>query len=281
MKAASAVGRSEIDNYARSHLRHFEEAWPGEQRSPCQGQGVGHCRRTVASSSLDKITAEYLEEHSARTPRIAAAPPPPPAPPPAQRTHLLVTAPRHRLSAPLNRNRPAGAAKWKPTGCRGDSPEPRQRNRPPRRRAAAATSAATDPPARRSATKSALFSCRKSPRRDPEKPGGCAKFRPRPTDPARTEFSRRGDIRSVRGRGRPGARRSRAQVRHSRSPRCSPAKPAARAAPKFVCPRLRRGHRHQAADRCSRPRRAAQAEALQGHCRSDGIWGLRQRQPGH
>jgi len=33
-----------LEIYARSDLRHFKEAWPGEQRSSVQGEGIGHYR---------------------------------------------------------------------------------------------------------------------------------------------------------------------------------------------------------------------------------------------
>jgi len=67
----------------------------------------------------------------------------------------------------------------------------------------------------------------------PQKPArpGEGKFPPRGTEPARTDFNKRGDIRGVKSPAPPGS-----QDRDRRPPAREPAKPAAPAAPKFVAP---------------------------------------------
>ncbi len=75
----------QMEDYARSNLRFSKETWHRKQESPCQGQGIGHCSAKVPSSSLDKITAEFLEQKLAELyppPPPPAPPTPPPAPPP-------------------------------------------------------------------------------------------------------------------------------------------------------------------------------------------------------
>jgi translation initiation factor IF-2 len=59
---------------------------------------LGITTAKVPSSSLDKITAEYLETHL--KPAIPAAPEPPPAPPPAPEPILIVSAPPVEAAPP-------------------------------------------------------------------------------------------------------------------------------------------------------------------------------------
>jgi translation initiation factor IF-2 len=69
----------------------------------------------------------------------------------------------------------------------------------------------------------------------PQKPvskSGDTRFTSRPADQPKTEFTRRGDIRGMRPGGPPGAQAD----RDRRPPPREPAKPAAPAAPKFVAP---------------------------------------------
>jgi hypothetical protein len=54
--------RWNIEKYARSYLRFSKETWFGQQVCARQSQGIGIATAKVPSSSLDKITAEYLEE---------------------------------------------------------------------------------------------------------------------------------------------------------------------------------------------------------------------------
>jgi len=70
-------------NYARSYLRHSEKARNREQGSSCQGKDLGISAARVPSSSLDKITAEYLESYlTPAKPSVVESSPPVPAPPP-------------------------------------------------------------------------------------------------------------------------------------------------------------------------------------------------------
>ena len=261
---------------------------------------LGIAAARVASSSLDKITAEYLEEQTpqgaSRARRSAAAPPPaaPAAaaaqanrsssspPPPAQTTGREPTPPR---SHGPGRSRCAAAEA--PRLRRPPRPSPAaasQSNRhaaaEPPTATAASTAAARPQGGRQSRVHSIAAQARRA--EPPTKPGSVKPPPPRPAEPRRTEFIRRGDIRGVRGgtaprRARrcpaPDSRASRRPARQSRR--------TAGAAPKVVAAGRRPGHHHQAADRRARTGRAAQAEAVQDHRRPDGAGRLRQRQPGH
>src|SRR5215211_5453209 len=59
---------------------------------------LGITAARVPSSSLDKITAEFLESHL--KPATPAAPPPPPAPPPPIELHRAPPPPPEEVAAP-------------------------------------------------------------------------------------------------------------------------------------------------------------------------------------
>src|SRR5437899_940475 len=72
-----------------------------------KAKALGIAAARVASSSLDKITAEYLEQQIvAEHPHLAARPVPPPAPAPAATSQpiLLVTAPPAQAQSASSRN---------------------------------------------------------------------------------------------------------------------------------------------------------------------------------
>ena len=189
------------------------------------------------SSSLDKITAEYLEEQLARpsgaSQRSSADAPPEPIASPQLRTALLVAhapPPSRALQSrppkpvqkcppppPQSSKPPVGA---EPQRCSSSPPvedRSRSRRRQPvepvaARRPLAGASAAScrSPPAaarsadllaRSSATKLALFNCRQNPHPQPPETTGSQPAVPRPAHQSRgrPDFQRRGDIRSVRG----------------------------------------------------------------------------------
>jgi translation initiation factor IF-2 len=193
---------------------------------------LGIAAARVASSSLDKITAEYLEDLLRKEhPEIAAVPPPqPPAPPPT--THepiLLVTAPPEPPPAaePEVSTAAPGIAGETPASPEVAEAEPEPAAPPP---------PPPPPPGPKVGDKVGFIQL-------PQKPGpktadkvGGAKLPPRPVEPGRTEFNRRGDIRSVRAPqppGRAAAPGGRAGV--APAGRGEPAKPAP-VGPKFVAP---------------------------------------------
>jgi len=195
---------------------------------------LGIAAARVASSSLDKITAEYLEDLLRKDhPEITAVPPlqvpvPPPAP---NEPILLVTAPpepppepKLEISTPVTEGEaPAPVeipeSETKPVVPAGPPPPP-----PP-------------PPGPKVGDKVGFIQLPQKPGpKTPDKPGS-PKLPPRPTDTGRTEFTRRGDIRSVRALQPPGRAPAPGGGRAPVTPaaRGEPAKPAP-AAPKFVAP---------------------------------------------
>src|SRR5688572_23910865 len=67
-----------------------------------KAKSLGITTAKVASSSLDKITAEYLEGELLKDhPEIAATPPPAPAPAPVHEPIKVVTAPPEPPPAPV------------------------------------------------------------------------------------------------------------------------------------------------------------------------------------
>ena len=87
---------------------------------------LGIAAARVASSSLDKITAEYLEDLLRKEhPEITAVPPPqPPAPPPAPNEPiLLVTAPLEPPPEPKSEIVPPGPEVEAPVTSKTPEPE--------------------------------------------------------------------------------------------------------------------------------------------------------------
>ena len=193
---------------------------------------LGIAAARVASSSLDKITAEYLEDLLRKEhPEIAAVPPPqPPAPPPAPNEPiLLVTAPPEPPPAPkpeLSEPPPEGEAP-----ATAEIPKAETKPAAP----AAPPSPPPPPPGPKVGDKVGFIQLPQKPGpKTPDKSGG-TKLPARPTDTGRTEFPRRGDIRSVRTLQPPGRATGPGGGRAvTPAARGEPAKPPA--APKFIAP---------------------------------------------
>ena len=253
-----------------------------------KAKALGIAAAKVPSSSLDKITAEYLEEqilkdHPERRRAPSRPPPNRPSRRPSKNRFIIVSAPPAAAAAARRRSRRADRA-----GRRaplGEAPPPsriHQRrtapNRPPRR--SAVPPAPVEPPKPQGRRKGWLHSTAPTPAAPTGRRGGNVKPAARPVEPGRTDFLRRGDNRPMRGGGQPAPRSADFPASNDRPRGQSPAEPAKPAAPKFVLPDRRAGHHHQAAHRRPRTGRAAQAEAVQDHRRPDGAGRLRQRQPG-
>jgi translation initiation factor IF-2 len=194
---------------------------------------LGIAAARVASSSLDKITAEYLEDLLRKEhPEIGAAPTPPPAapPPPANEPIVLVTAPPEPPPAP--KPEIAEPTPESDASATAEIPEAEAKPAAP----AAPPSPPPPPPGPKVGDKVGFIQLPQRPGPKTPDKSGAPKLPPRPTDTGRTEFSRRGDIRSVRALQPPGRATGpggRAAV--PPAARGEPAKPSP-AAPKFVAP---------------------------------------------
>ena len=182
----------------------------------------------VASSSLDKITAEYLEQQLILAHPELAAPPPPPPPPPPHAPPPVATPPplEPPIAAPAAPPQPAvqispqpeaaaapapAAAAAAPAAQAPAAPAPPTMESPPigtselppETKPAPVVQASPPPPPQPSGPKVGdkvgFIQLRPKPGARPaEKPGG-AKLPGRPIEQRRTDFNRRGDIRGVRG----------------------------------------------------------------------------------
>ncbi len=117
MKAIRTIWSVTVEKiYARSDLRHLEKARPGEQGNLSKAKALGIAAAKVPSSSLDKISAEWLEEELLKDfPEVAArlapkAAPEPPKPAPVEEKIVLITAPPPE---PKPEVKPA-RQRWKP-----------------------------------------------------------------------------------------------------------------------------------------------------------------------
>jgi translation initiation factor IF-2 len=177
-----------------------------------KAKSLGIAAAKVPSSSLDKITAEDLEKHLlADHPELATkfAPPPvvePPKPPPVEEKIQIITAP----PAP------------KPEA----QPEPVIENKTEAKPVVVVEAPKPPPPPPKPAgpkvgEKVGFIQLPQKPR---------DKFPPRAAEPSKTEFTKRGDIRSMKSGPAPGSPTSR--ERDGRPPQ----KPATAQQPKFVAP---------------------------------------------
>ena len=170
---------------------------------------LGIAAARVASSSLDKITAEYLEEQIRKDHPNLNAPPPPPvpvAPPPAPVNEpiVVVSAPETKpaqletvtaTSTTLEAVPQPGAAQSKEeisasaeTSALAPAPPPVPKTPPP-------------PPGPKLGEKVGFIQLPQKPAAKAAEKTGGAKLPPGPSrksEPGRTEFTKRGDIRSVR-----------------------------------------------------------------------------------
>ncbi len=202
---------------------------------------LGITAARVPSSSLDKITAEYLESHL--KPATPAVPETPPAPPAAPEPIVIVSAPPEEAPvAQLAANAPAALPEETVTPL-DTSPAP-----PADRAAAEAAPPPTEPeapppppppPAPRIGELVGRIQLPVRPAARPADKGGLPKPPPRgvtPTPGGRPDFARgRTDPRSMRGPPSPPARQSPPPARPAAPAPPSP-RPASPAGPVYVAP---------------------------------------------
>lgn len=200
-------------------------------------KSLGITTAKVPSSSLDKITAEYLEDEILKAhPDVAAklkpaAPPPEPKPAPAEQKIEIITAPPEPppvviveppvppvAEVPLAT--PPAVIEATPS-----VPEP-----PP---APAIPPPPPEPPKPKVGEKIGFIQLSPRPGTRPSDRGG-VRPPPRPTDGGRTDFLRRGDARH--GRGGTSTGQTEQFRRGSGAGGARPAEPAKPAAPKFALP---------------------------------------------
>ena len=223
-----------------------------------KAKSLGIAAARVASSSLDKITAEYLEQQIIQdNPNLAALPVPPSAlpvgsasqsiavvSPPAPETE---SSPKHEsaTATALLEAEPPGEAGAPPAQAEGagsssgisEPPPPAE----PEMVAESEPAAPPPPPGPKVGDKVGFIQLPTKPvAKVAEKTGGL-KPPSRPVEPRKTEFTRRGDIRSSKSRRTAG--RTREDCLAGR----------------------RAGHFDQTADRRARTGRAAKAKAVQNH----------------
>jgi hypothetical protein len=234
-----------------------------------KAKALGIAAAKVPSSSLDKISAEWLEEEIIKDhPDLAARLRPPaeekPKPAPS-RKKLSSSAPRRRLKP----------RRWKP-GLNHRKSKLNRTNSSRRRGTAGGCAAARrpNPPARnRSAIKSDSSNCpRPSAGRGPGRTAvtqpGAVKLPPHATgDPFPSTDSRQPFQRSFATAAAPHRLPVNRQARRAAQPNLSRRTD-------------RRSHHHQAADCRARTGRRAEAKAVQDHRRFDEAWRFRHGQPG-
>ena len=194
-----------------------------------KAKALGLTAARVASSTLDKITAEYLEEEIRKDPELyvppappPAPPPPPPAPPPA--VDQAVTAPVAPSPAEAEViQQPEATKPEAPVLAEPAAPAPELGTPPTPEPPPVVVPAAAQlqpelkpepapelpplppppppppPPGPKVGDKVGFIQLRPKPgAKPPEKPVS-PKLPARPGEPRKTEFMRRGDIRSIRG----------------------------------------------------------------------------------
>ena len=201
-----------------------------------KAKALGIAAAKVASSSLDKITAEYLEEQILKDHPELAAPKPAPEPPkPAPPEPILIVSapapppPVEPVAPVTEANIEAPELEVKSTdGETAEAPVAATPVTP------AAPPVPVEPPKPKVGEKVGFIQLTQKPAPRPGDRGGNVKPAGRPVEPGRTDFLRRGDNRPLRGgTGGPGQRFPGQQRPTSSSKPTEPAKPAA---PKFVLP---------------------------------------------
>src|ERR1043166_6596447 len=202
---------------------------------------LGIATAKVPSSSLDKITAEFLEQQLAGSKRVEPVPapePPPPSPPMVVISELpppsVAPAPEPpAVSAPASAPTPAPpveavTAAAAPVAPPISPPEPKM----PEPVAPPPPPPPAPPPGPKMGDKVGFIQLPPKPApRAPDRPG--TRFTPRAPQPGRTDFNQRGDIRRIRGGpAAPGSPPLPGQKAVG-SAKAEPAKPAE---PKFVAP---------------------------------------------
>jgi len=184
---------------------------------------LGIAAARVASSSLDKITAEYLEQQLVLAFPGRTAPPPPPAPTPAPASQLAGAVapppqapPAVQAQGTVNASAPAVQAsesqlaatpvpiELKPLTESRPAAEPIAHTAPPGAPPPPAVPPPPPPPlGPKLGDKVGFIQLPTKPVPKPVDKPGAVKLPTRPPEQTRTEFYRRGDIRSVRGAGAP------------------------------------------------------------------------------
>jgi translation initiation factor IF-2 len=216
----------------------------------------------VASSSLDKITAEYLENLLKEAHPELAAPPPPPLPPPPPPAPVLrspeappeppvaVVAPPPAPPEPAAAAvQPAVEAKAPPEEAKMPAPpvaqtpapavsKPAEAAPPPPPAPVAPPPPPPRPPGPKVGDKVGFIHLPTKPGPKPGERVGGVKLPNRPADQRRTDFNRRGDIRGLRGTaGAPGAPSlPGSRFGAQKKPLGAPNQAEAPAAPKVVLP---------------------------------------------
>jgi len=163
---------------------------------------LGIAAARVASSSLDKITAEYLEEQLRKDhPERIASPEPPPAPAPAAPEHKVVLKAAPEPAAPPKPDTtlppPAAEAEAKPQ--LDGAPSPTVEFVEPEPKSPVPAPPPPPPPGPKVGDKVGFIQLPQKPAAKPPEKREVPKWPSRSTEPSKTEFTRRGDIRSVRG----------------------------------------------------------------------------------
>jgi translation initiation factor IF-2 len=187
---------------------------------------LGIAAARVASSSLDKITAEYLEQQLVLAHPNLAAPAASPTPAPVQTVSepiMLVRAPEEKHEPVEEQTTMTATALLEPEEVQPEPlsppppapapvmPEPVESaaevvEHPPEPLVKAPPPAPPPPPGPKVGDKVGFIQLPSKPALKPVDKSGGAKLPARPVEPRRTEFNKRGDIRSVRpGVPAPGA----------------------------------------------------------------------------
>jgi translation initiation factor IF-2 len=155
-----------------------------------KAKGLGIVAK-VPSSSLDKITAEYLEGELRKDhPELSAPPPPPPAPPPAPAEPIVVVSEPQVTKAPLSVDATPVEAVTEVAPPEPPKPEPPKPALPPPPPA---------PPKPKVGEKVGFIQLPQKVWQKPPEKAPPPKVPARAVEPSRTDFMRRGDIRRVRG----------------------------------------------------------------------------------
>ena len=201
-----------------------------------KAKALGIAAAKVPSSSLDKITAEYLEEQILKDHPELTAPKPPPEPPkPAVPEPILIVSapPPPPPPPPVEPPAPVPAAIVEVPAPAPELTIVETAEAPPPV-APAVPPVPIEPPKPKVGEKVGFIQLTPRPAPRPGDRGGNVKPAARPVAPGRTEFLRRGDNRPMRGGTSGPGQRFPGQQRPSGGQR--PTEPTKPAAPKFVLP---------------------------------------------
>jgi translation initiation factor IF-2 len=207
---------------------------------------LGIAAARVASSSLDKITAEYLEQQLVIAhPNLAAPPAPPPAPPQVAQPIVVLTAPpppppetetvlKEQAAGSTTTLLEAEPSVASPEPASIASEESADAEPPAELQTAAKAPAPPPPPAGpKLGDKVGFIQLPSKPVPKPSEKLGSIKLPARPVEPKTTDFNKRGDIRTVRSpygapaAGRPAPPGAKpAPVKSGGVPKAEPAGPA-------------------------------------------------------